>query len=584
MDRQVRRLHIGNISPKLADNVASFETRISKFGEVVAPLELHTKPVNDFFYGYISIKSSPAEYERLRAAFHGVVYMGRKLTVAEAKALFEDRWKKDHDRPDSTKKERAQREAIARARDARISEATTAYPVNPLSGHLVGTSTPQGFRLSAHTLNNASAQTKHKPPQQDLIGSQSYGSLTKARGVAHQAYSRTSGGGEVIKGRLRTTPRSKVYFLKKQQTLRTNINGDLKLIKAYKTKLWGVEKNKTAKDLTYLYHNGVWKSGDDHIVERVVRKCAISGADAESYGASVVSGEADVDDIDLEGERRKNVDVLASLFSKHDFDRPVELEDNGIDAADVVVDQKGRRSVKHYDFEVEGRQDEDDDQDSDSSFDYAALEQFKQTAQKPAEEVYYSEDDEGNELDLDALVPSLGEGAEESEEQQVVEDVPLAEEAEAEAEQAPVTNNTETLRSLFSGGGGFSLALDDDDIDETNVPDQEEQQKLLDQIKQKQAQSETAAVASSAAKFGLFWPHFDSPFLQTQSQLNKLGNPQETVQLEGESGLTASEILDDDETPYEKWFWQKRGELMRECKRRRRDVSRVFRKRNRPVV
>lgn len=140
-------------------------------------------------------------------------------------------------------------------------------------------------------------------------------------------------------------------------------------------------------ELAYSYSNGVWRSGDDHIIERVSdgpAKCGISGEAAREYGEetrelaslegaetgdlasdsaresrlpardlrhpSRISGHLENDednlDIDLALENSKNKSVLASLFTKFDFDKPLDVEENvnGIDEEDIVYDTRAVRA------------------------------------------------------------------------------------------------------------------------------------------------------------------------------------------------------------------------------------------------
>lgn len=629
----VRRLHIGNISPKLVENTLSFEARLARFGKLHSSLDLHTKPVNDFYFAFINIELNDKSYDQLKQAFNGVLYMGRKLTVSIAKSDYTETWQKDVKRPDFKKNDRIKRDTIAKQRDLRIKEATTLYPCNSINDNLVTNqlSLGSGYSLSSHVFNNVAGNTKNKAVQHDLVGSKSYGCLINPSKPYSQKFSNLSGRGEVIKGRHRISPRPHIYFLKKQQTIRININGELKQLKFYKTKLWGLEKNKISNDLTWKYSNGVWKSGDDHIIERITPKtdswkCGVSGNDAENYGKTnsehaktvELTGEGEEED-SLSHERSKNNNILASLFHSYDFDKPVEIEEDiGIDASDITYDSKGRRTVKRFDYEIQGSVDNEDmGAESQDSFDYEAIKSYKQTAERPQEEVYYDELDEGNEIDLDELGRQYAteaisnrydeeHGFEVVQEDEPVKETTVDEDSEEEfipsfskADKPPV-NDTETLRSLFNPdqstynddqSGGFKLALDEDDIDQTtNIPTQQQQEELLNQIHIKQ-QEETEQIlpTTSSTKFGLFWAHFDSPFLQTQSQLNKIGNVDELPHLPGEEdGVNAHGISklisNNEETPYEQWFWSKRGELMRECKRRKRDVNRIFKKKNTKAI
>lgn len=633
-----RRIHIGNISPRLAENGALLEARLAKFGPITKPLLFHTKPVNDFYFAFVEINLSEKLYDKLKTALNGMLFMGRKLTVSLAKPDFQQAWTKDSKRPGPTNRVLAKQEGIARARGLRIAESQTLYPSNAILGaplvktSLIGANnSTSGYSKSAHTYNNASANTKNKSPAHDLVGAKSYGSSLTPRGAFSQQTSHTSGGGEVIKGRIRKTPRPEIYFVRKQQTMRILINGEHKQIKCYKTKLWGVEKNKTARDLTYRFHNNAWRSGDDHIVERVevkklaLNKCGVDGAQAEAYGSQAHHEKVESDDEDeaTHGqEQATNASVLAKLFTSYDFDKPVELE-NVSEEEDVTYDSKGRRTVKGFDYEAQGVVDfdnEDADQDDqDLSEAKKLIENFKQSHSAPLEAVCYDEDDEGNELDLDTLGEQYATEAikkkydnehgfevdeEMEEEPEASNDVEAENEAESEDSSdedlmpkfAQPTNNTETLRSLFNQEksdtqAGFSLALeqqDEDDIDEeAGRVAEEERQKLLEQIKSKQSelQQEAVVAAGRGNLFGLFWTHFDSPFLQTQTQLSKIGHTKETVRLPGEEEDANPElqIRDEghgDEDAYERWFWSVRGEVGRECKRRKRDVMRMFKKKS----
>lgn len=636
----LRRIHIGNISPKLAQNVLSFTTRLAKFGTIKSDLDIRSKPVNDFHYGFIDMEITEEQFKKLKSSLNGILFMGLKLTVDLAKDNYQTRWLQDSRRADNMKFQREQRERISSARDLRIQEANTKYPVNSITGELIGYSlyigannSSVGYSKSAHTLNNLSGNTKHKPPPHDLKGDDSYGAKSATKQVYQQQYSKISGHSEVIRGCHRSTARPH-NPAKDHQTLRILVNGDLKQFKAFKSKLWGVDQSKTAKDLTFKYLNGVWKSGDEHVVERVTRKlhrvviidpilngpsqveCGINGDGAVSYGkdtADAIVEDGDEDE-DLKQEREKNSSIMASLFRSHDFDKPVEVEEEtGIDKTDITFDSKGRRTVKRYDYEAVGVVDAPSDVSDAESFDYSTvqstIEKYKENTERPPEERYYDEDDEGNDLDMDELskkytTEAINEGYNVEHgievEQSKAPEADDAGEVDSEEEfmpsfgqtSAPI-NDTETLRSLFNPGevqqkdnkepsSGFKLALsEEDDIDyekeDINAAQQEE---LLQQIKEKQQeQAHIEMKALKASQFGLFWHHFDSPFLQTQSQLNKIGAFEDNTRLPGEEeGDLAGNGDDSEESPYEKWFWEKRGELSRECKRRKRDVSRIFKK------
>lgn len=661
--KETRRLHIGNISPQLHEKKEILVSRLEKFGTITKPISFHTKPLNEYYFAFVEIESTQKQFEQLKNAFNGILFMGKKLSVGVARLNFDQVWEQ---RQKKGPQELSSHAKTAEQRQKRIKEAQALYPTNSVTGaYLLKTSVigannaSMGYHASPHTFNNMSANTKNKCPSTDLVGFKSYGSTLVAKGPFTQQFSMTSGDGEVIRGRMRKTPRPAVYFVRKQQTMRILINGELKQFKCYKTKLWGVEKNKTVRDLTYSFHNNEWRSGDDHIVERVhkvrtallaepeAQKCGVDGDQAAQYGASATHPEDfEVEDLQFTQEKAKNAAVLAKLLNANVFDKPIELEEDS-EEEEVTYDSKGRKSAKRFDYEAEGVVDFGNDEDDEAiPFEEAnSLLQTLKAETAPTQEVYYDESDEGNELDMDALGQQLTteaikkqydqdhgfevapaqtedmrnkeidqESIEEETRQSAVgqENVEaqtadqLGEEAgvleEGSADQAQdleeelmptfgQPNHTETLRSLFNLGdqeSGFQLGLDEEneDMGEQNLIDEEERQKLLEQIKSKQEQHQQEASVATKKKFGLFWSHFESPFLQTQAQLSKIGHAAEVVHLPGEE--EGQDVRDDGhgaEDAYERWFWSMRGEIGRECKRRKRDMMRTLKKKKtQPMV
>lgn len=659
------RIHIGNVSPKLYESQATLLTRIAKFGKVVSELSFHTKPLQDHYFAYITMELTPSQFEKLKAAFNGVQFMGMKLSVGKAKTNWEQTWLKDCKRQDSNKLEREMRNRVDEARKKRIKEAKTPYKINSVTDQLIipptinPNNSSYGYQISSHTYNEMSGNTKNKPPSHALVGSNSYGAWTKpvTTCTTSQQYSNISGGSELIKGRHRITPRPADHFIKRQQTMRILINGELKQLKSYKQKLWGYEKNKSLQDLTFRFVDGKWRSGDNHIVDsytaakKLTNKCGITGTDAIIYGKSVSSDNkpddktaSDEESARLLEEKQKNKLVLASLLTKYDFDKPLEIEEDtlGIDKEDISYDSKGRRKVAHYDYELKGGIMSDEEEYDLEPVDNVEhiIETFVSSTERPKEEIYYDEDDEGNELDLDTIYQQYSTEAskqkydeirefelatkktestpnrdstsniterktevnthEENTARSFEESVPIKDDKnlkvseESDDEFIPTfgksevtINNTETLRSLFNPNGvaqetktsGFKLALDenDDDFDEQKQIDIIKQNELLKQI---QKQQEEEFIKQQATKFGLFWSHFDSHFLQTQTQLSKIGSSTDIVKLPGESETILETAENADESNYEKWFWSMRGEISRECKRRKRDVTRIFRKKS----
>ena len=616
-DLKEYRIHIGNISPKLKENSNLLQQRIAKFDiKITSPLEFHTKPIETKYFAYTSVLASPANFIKLKSSLHGVQFMGLKLTVGIAKPSYQERF---HSLLKSKLKQLHQEEIkqakIAESRQNRLLELQTSYPTNPVTSTIVNTPKPSTYSLSEHTFNNASANTKNPPPSHRLDGSKSYGSTLDSLSFKYRDGSAHS----LVKGVHRRNARKDIRL----QTLRILVNGELKNFKFYKTKLWGVEKNKTARDLTWRYDAKMgWKSGDDHLIEGISKSlCAINGEQALKYGENASShGEVKLptakveNDEDLDQEVRKNKAVLASLLNNYDFDKPVDIdEEKNIDEDEIEVDSKGRKTVKHYDYEVEGKTGDDDDENDAAGvvvrgdFDSAVSLNGEELV-KPVQEVYYDEDDEGNDLDFDMLQPrSVNDNGEEVVNKELEQENEETVQSQDEDDEfvpsfgAPTANNTETLRSLFNPtptdahpqqqSSTFKLALsdDDNDIDETKTgqdqqQQQQEQEQLLAEIQQrKQEEFAHNLQQQRQHQVGLFWPHFESPFLSTQSQLAKIGNlvdskfalPLLTDVASGGDGAAEGK---EGESEYEKWFWSVRGEFSRECKRRKRDLMRIMRK------
>ncbi|KAF8002301.1 hypothetical protein HF325_003266 [Metschnikowia pulcherrima] len=111
-----RRVHIGNISPKLKENGALLSSRLAKYGIIKNPLEFHTKALGDYYFAYVDIELSDKEFERLKATLNGMLYMGRKISISAAKSLYMEAWKKDHGRPSVASKVLENKAGIAHTR------------------------------------------------------------------------------------------------------------------------------------------------------------------------------------------------------------------------------------------------------------------------------------------------------------------------------------------------------------------------------------------------------------------------------------------------------------------------------------
>lgn len=542
------RIHVGGISKELAENIHDLEQRFSKVGTIVKPFEIHQKSVCDYYFAYITMMLTKSEFGKLKKMWDGVRFKGSKLSVALARDDYQVRWLKDSKRQDAKISERKKRELAAGNRQNRISVRNE----NP-------------FKLAL-----------------------------------------------VTKGRFRRTERKTDL---KNLTLRVMINGRLKIIKCKKSKLWGVDKNKKIRDLTYRFIAGEWRDGNDHVVDRFAGKIVTFG----DHGIIVESEEENkpaIDEIEQEllDEQSKNNKLLASMLGKYDFNKPVEFDDDMDDetigeketAFDYEVehstDNTGNRKTGE---EKEEDEDEDEDEDEEMTLDYqnvpqtncihpsraAILAEYNSHSQvvkfneeedkeeTDEDDEYYknlkpdveNSDTEKEEINSkqskadesydDEFIPVFGQ----SKRSPIVDEVREttgAEKADAEEEneiiptfgKSTVTdskNTTEKLRDL----------LDSSNISQTVRP--------IDEISH-EPNNELDAVLNYSNRHknvGLFFSHFDSPFLIAQAQINKL-----------------RELNVHEELNYDEWFWNNRGDLNREFRKLRRDVLRRNKKKAKTAV
>lgn len=509
------RLYIGNISEQLAAEPARLELRVAKVAGEVAGFTVVLRLGLAFAHADID----DGVFAKVKGLLHGAMFMGSKLVVDRAKADWQERWKQDHDRKDEKEKDRRRRERIHRLRLERLKERAAGYPVNSVTGESVGRVWGNGYHMSAHTLNEMGGNTKVLPPTVDLQGDKSYGCLTLSRKPGQQRYSSTSGGGCVVNGRERKSVRDAKKL--RAATLRVLINGEARVVKAYKTKLWGYEKKRT-RDLVVGYQGGKWVDGNGHIVESVGTGARVS------VGAGV--GEESGDVVQESGEEVNEMDhnkaLLASFFSSHDFEAP----------ADVDV----REEYASSDYEFEGGVGEGERGSGDverGEIDVSVVDRYKkESGAKPF--VHFDETD-GEEQ---------GEQGEQGEEPQTEQE----QEQPATAKTEHPTNSTSHLRSLLNPDAAtaptFLFAIDDDIEEEPEVDAEEIHRQIAEKVE-----------PSTRPRAGLFFPHFDLPFLQAQSAVLRM------------SGASVF-----DKESYAKTFWEQRGDTMAECRRRRRDVTRQF--------
>lgn len=294
----------------------------------------------------------------------------------------------------------------------------------------------------------------------------------------------------------------------KRVTIRLKKKGDKKsvIVKCKKTKLWGYQKDKSLKGLVFEYLRGKWLDGMGDIVE-VIEKEGISDNASEEVTQS--------------DERSRNMKLLQEMFGGDNNDWEVDSlknDDEVIELGDEDKSENGRNLVQW--------------ESSDSS---------EESGTSDNENV----NDKQSEPDTDDAEVVNGER---SSEMELDENLPV--------KIFPANNTTESLRELFDNQSqNFSLF---------SYPEDEENDDSTESIAKLESLSRPPRVVTvvPSSHIGLFFPHYESPFLNSQAQVSKL--------------KTSS-------FDQEKWkdhFYEKRGEWNREFKRRRRDVLRQLRKKN----
>lgn len=523
------RIHIGGISTELAHSIEDLEKRINKIGHVVEPLELHEKPTLDYHFAYITMHLKKSEFLQLKKMFDGTRFKGSKLSIQLAKEDYLMRWKKDCRRQDIKMADRKLRHLTALKRLERISQRDT----NP-------------FILS-----------------------------------------------QVRQGRMRESPRKCDL---KTLTIRVNIKGRLKVIKCLKSKLWGYDKNRKIRDLTYRFVAGEWRDGNDHVVDRFAGKVIVFDDTKISVEDSLIGNDKTEIDKELEEEQAKTNSLLSKMLDQYNFDKPIDIDD---------IKSEHENSENDPDFDYELTHKDNADMDSEVlTMDYDKIPQTFCIKPSPQElKVAYFNTESNEEIQKIQQKPQIKQNYDEDEDEdgdqfyknlrpQPVDNYETPNTAESishnnsdqkgytdlevnqQSEQSTnIIEANEEVHSEYSEEEEFIPSFGKSDTGATNdsgntteklrsllsVPSNAQTVSIIDSAMENNFVF--APVLKSLKSVGLFFSHFNSPFLVAQTQISKL-----------------KEIKFNDELKYDEWFWENRGELNREFRKLRRDALRRTKK------
>lgn len=365
---------------------------------------------------------------------------------------------------------------------------------------------------------------------------------------------------DVLPGRMRKSARAKT----KQMTIRVFVGKRRKILTCPRKKLWGFMKERKLEHLVAGYSHGKWVDYNGDIVETVdmlvlpaVKKVKSVVAAADSKKAELSKkGNNEVNDVDddeedeeAREERERNLNILRSMF--------------GLEAAAAADDP----------FPQPVNLDESEESD---------WENLTAKATKITTEADFADD----------YREVRDHFSKKNKSERKLEPESEAEQEQQQKEDEAVTNSTSTLRKLFNPteettpfslfGGDHHQAeggdYDDGDVDIEMIDPIETPVLIIEPPKPKATTTTTTTTISNSSSNtnthnnnariyattnkGLFFPHFESPFLSSQSQIESLAK------------------FSLDKEAWQKEFYDMRGEWNRTLRRRRRDVVRQIHKKN----
>lgn len=456
------KLFIGAISQQLADSIDELDSRFSKYGKIISPIDLHKKPTLDTYFGYTTLEITPKQLVALRQAFNKVKFKGTVLAIETARPDYKERWATDNARRDP-------------------------------------------------------------PPSKDQL---------------KRKYGKPRREVDIIPGKMRKTPRKRAKYM----TFRIQIGSKKTILKCPKKKLWGVMKNKKIDEMVWQYSHGQWKDGNGDIIETVDFQPVATKSGVSLIGSTSTSKDSKtlqkpesetIADEEAEEERQRNLSILDKIFG---------------DAAEdfmpkALIDSRGNE------LELDENDSEKENEDDEDMADWENHSNFKKV--EATNDMNPAIDNEDEDVEM----------AERSNKQ------------EKEDKTSNAINSTKTLRNLFNpaeNSGQFFLFggdnADNEDFDNTVLDEINEAEKQQASIKPKSADDISFASsfppAVAKVRKGLFFGHFESPFLSSQSQVALLP------------------LLQFDKEAWETLFYDKRSDWAKKYKARRREALRQIEKKN----
>lgn len=531
----VKRLYVGNLinlgdGETLKPLVEDIMERFAKYGKILMSKEdpnQSTVYVGESF-GYVTMKFENLKaYQLLMKNYNNINYKGNKLILQEAKPSYKEKIAREIRENELVNNKKYNKELIRKEYE--------------------------------HYKKMENIKMSFKDRRQVIPGRNR---VTKRNYVKSDTDGKT---GKLVK-----------FNKQRKQTFRIFMNGTLKIFQLKnKKKLWGVQKGRSLKDLVFQFDDDTytWKNGIGHTIEHL-------NYNKLSRKERIVLDQQkqEMGDTNNEEDECENTDVLTNIFNKINFDKQVEVGEDGI----------GDRDEYGSDYEMKhGLYDSDDEEEetpsqSDENEAMSSHSESSKTSEVESEiSVELAKTDEGeSDISLESSKTSEAESdislesepAEDSNAESSSEDEFMPKFGVSSTAETNPVSNTETLRGLFQSKNTTdektsSLKLiveDDDDIDhqkDNEINDIAEDAKHFRSAEVDVTLSNAAPSYALRKDVGLFFPHFDSFFLQPQTSLNKV----KTTQIET--------FQDWDEK-----FWENRGKWTNEFKQRKRSELKKSRK------
>lgn len=359
----------------------------------------------------------------------------------------------------------------------------------------------------------------------------------------------------IISGRLRENPRKNLRYA----TYRvTNKKGKSVVLRCSKKKLWGYMRDRNLSDLSWSYQKGRWLSGRGDTIEMVDYESFEEEEDEheQDTNAKIFEqlfknrneelGRISLNDDDEENHDVENAAAGGSASTSSDDDQDSSSED-GLESQNTAYKNEIQSRVVDFDDQEEASMSESQPRVVD--FDDQTQDETNKSGNQPEVMDFEVTNDPEPESPITA---------------DPMEEVDMADSAHND-------NPTEKLRSLFNPEetGNFKMfgadASDEEDEEPVFVPNK------------KYAPPAVPAYVPKINAVGLFFPHFESPFLNSQSQVISLSTAVSEPDPDREKDDKLEPFSVDN---FRSQFWDKRGEMNRELRRKRRDVLRHVRKRN----